>query len=107
MGSHAKQISEELDALRQNVSSLADELTGLLSDKGDEFAGDVKQRVQKIRDGFNETVSETAAKGRELTQKADINGLSESIENTVRERPFMMLALAAGIGAILASQLRR
>jgi|APFre7841882630_1041343.scaffolds.fasta_scaffold21699_3 hypothetical protein len=33
MASHSKQISQELEALRGNVSALADELTGLLSER--------------------------------------------------------------------------
>jgi ElaB/YqjD/DUF883 family membrane-anchored ribosome-binding protein len=107
MGSHEKQISEELDALRENVSALANELTGLLSDKGDEITGDVKMRVQRIRDDFNETISQTAAKGRELTQSANLEGLGETLENAIRERPFTMMAIAAGLGAVVASQLRR
>jgi ElaB/YqjD/DUF883 family membrane-anchored ribosome-binding protein len=107
MGSHAKQISEELDALRENVTALANELTGLLSDKGDEITSDVRTRVQQIRDNVNETISQTATKGREMTQAANIDGLSETLENAIRERPLMMMALAAGLGAIVASQLRR
>lgn len=107
MGSHAKQISEELESLRDNVNALADELTGLLSDKGDQLTGEVRQRVQQIRDGFNDTVAQTASKGRELAQTVNLEGWSETIENTVRERPFMMLAIAAGLGAVVANQLRR
>jgi ElaB/YqjD/DUF883 family membrane-anchored ribosome-binding protein len=107
MGSHKKEISQELAALRENVTALADELTGLLSETGDEVAGEIGQRMRRIRDGFNEALSRTTTTGRDLAQNMNVDGLSETLENSVKERPLMMLAIAAGIGAVVASQLRR
>jgi ElaB/YqjD/DUF883 family membrane-anchored ribosome-binding protein len=108
MGSkHRKEIAKDLESLRRDVSSLADQLTGLLSDKGDDIAGDVKQRVQRIRDDIEEGISQASAKGRELAREAHLEGLGKTIENSVRERPFTMLAIAAGLGAVVASLLRR
>ena len=89
------------------MSSLADQLTGLLSDKGDDIAGDVKQRVQRIRDDIEEGISQASAKGREPAREAHREGLGKTIENSVRESPFTMLAIAAGLGAVVASLLRR
>jgi hypothetical protein len=43
MGSYKKEIRNDLDTLRQDLSNLADHLTGFLSDRGDEVAGDTKQ----------------------------------------------------------------
>ena len=100
--SYKKEIRNDLDTLRQDVSSLADHLTGFLTDKGDEVAGSAKQSVQNIGDAL----SETAAKSRSLARDG-FDGFSEIIENSVRERPFTMLAIAAGLGAVVAAQLRR
>ncbi len=100
--SYKKELRNDLDALRQDVSSLADHLTGFLTDKGDEVAGSAKQSVQNIGDAL----SETAAKSRSLARDG-FDGFGEIIENSVRERPFTMLAIAAGLGAIVAAQLRR
>jgi hypothetical protein len=84
------------------MSNLADHLTGFLSDKGDEVAGDVKQSVQNI----GEAISQTAGKSRALAREG-LDGLGEMLENSVRERPFVMLMIAAGLGAFVATQLRR
>ena len=107
MGSKSgKEIAKDLDALRQDVSALADHLSGFLSDKGEEVTGDVKQGIQKIRENAGDVISQTADKSRALAREG-FDGLGQMIEDSVQERPFMMLAIAASLGAILASQLRR
>jgi ElaB/YqjD/DUF883 family membrane-anchored ribosome-binding protein len=107
MGSKSgKEIAKDLDTLRQDVSALADHLSGFLSDKGEEAMGDVKQGVQRIRENAADVISQTAGKSRALAREG-FDGLGQMIEDSVQERPFMMLAIAAGLGAIVASQLRR
>lgn len=108
MGSmYKKAFGSNLENLREDVSSLADELTNLLGDRSDVATSDVKQRVQRIRDDIEGVISDTSSKGRELMQQANLEGITESIENTIRERPFTMMAIAAGLGMVVASQLRR
>ncbi len=108
MGSmYKKAFGSNLENLREDVSSLADELTNLLGDRSDVATSDVKQRVQRIRDDIEGVISDTSSKGRELMQQANLDGITESIENTIRERPFTMMAIAAGLGMVVASQLRR
>ena len=107
MGSKSgKEIAKDLDTLRQDVSALADHLSGFLSDKGEEVTGDVKQGIQKIRENAGDVISQTTGKSRALAREG-FDGLGQMIEDSVQERPFMMLAIAAGLGAIVASQLRR
>jgi ElaB/YqjD/DUF883 family membrane-anchored ribosome-binding protein len=101
-----KELAKDLDTLRQDVSALADHLSGFLSDKGEEVAGDVKQGMQKIRENVGEVISQTASKSRALTRDG-FDGIGQMIEDSVQERPFMMLAIAAGLGAILAARLSR
>jgi ElaB/YqjD/DUF883 family membrane-anchored ribosome-binding protein len=101
-----KEIVKDLDTLRQDVSVLADHLSGFLSDKSEDVAGDMKQGVQKIRDNVGEAISQTASKSRALTRDG-FDGIGQMIEDSVQERPFMMLAIAAGLGAILAARLSR
>jgi len=107
MGSKSgKEIAKGLDTVRQDVSALADHLSGFLSDKGEEAMGDAKQGVQRIRENAGDVISQTAGKSRALAREG-FDGLGQMIEDSVQERPFMMLAIAAGLGAIVASQLRR
>ena len=101
-----KELTKDLDTLRQDVSVLADHLSGFLGDKSEEVAGDVKQGVQKIRDNVSEAISQTASKSRALTRDG-LDWFGQIIEDSVKERPFMMLAIAAGLGAILTARLSR
>jgi ElaB/YqjD/DUF883 family membrane-anchored ribosome-binding protein len=103
---YAKEITKDLETLRQDVSNLAGHLSGFLSDKGDEVAGDVKQGVQNIRDNIGEAMSQTTGKSRILIRDG-FDGLGQIVEESLHDRPFMTLAIAAGVGAILAAQLRR
>jgi ElaB/YqjD/DUF883 family membrane-anchored ribosome-binding protein len=101
-----KELAKDLDTLRQDVSALADHLSGFLSDKSEEVAGDVKQGAQKIRENAGEVISQTASKSRALARDG-FDGIGQMIEDSIQERPFMMLAIAAGVGAILAARLSR
>jgi ElaB/YqjD/DUF883 family membrane-anchored ribosome-binding protein len=101
-----KEIVKDLDTLRQDVSVLAEHLSGFLGDKSEEVAGDVKQGVQKIRENVGEAISQTAGRSRALARDG-FDGIGQMIEDSVQERPFLMLAIAAGLGAILAARLSR
>jgi ElaB/YqjD/DUF883 family membrane-anchored ribosome-binding protein len=101
-----KEITKDLDTLRQDVSALAEHLSGYLGDKSEEVTGDVKQGVQKISENVGAVISQTASKSRALTRDG-FDGIGQMIEDSVQERPFMMLAIAAGLGAILATRLSR
>jgi ElaB/YqjD/DUF883 family membrane-anchored ribosome-binding protein len=101
-----KEIVKDLDTLRQDVGVLAEHLSGFLSDKSEEVAGDMKQGVQKIRENVGDAISQTASKSRALTRDG-LDGIGQMIEDSVKERPLMMLAVAAGLGAILAARVSR
>jgi ElaB/YqjD/DUF883 family membrane-anchored ribosome-binding protein len=101
-----KEITKDLDTLRQDVSVLAEHLSGFLGDKSEEVTSDVKQGVQKIRENVGEAISQTASKSRALARDG-FDGFGQMIEDSIQERPFMMLAIAAGVGAILAARLSR
>jgi ElaB/YqjD/DUF883 family membrane-anchored ribosome-binding protein len=101
-----KELAKDLDTLRQDVSVLAEHLSGFLGDKSEEVTSDVKQGVQKIRENVGEAISQTASKSRALARDG-FDGFGQMIEDSIQERPFMMLAIAAGVGAILAARLSR
>ncbi len=102
MGSADKtDIGTTLEVLRSDVGDLAEELTSLLTEKSNGGSSDLKQRVQQIRDDMDVLFSEAS---RKLIEQARVEGLIDSIGSTVRERPFAMMAVAAGLGAVIASQ---
>ncbi|PWB82355.1 MAG: hypothetical protein C3F11_12435 [Methylocystaceae bacterium] len=108
MGSrHSGALQDDLQSLREDVSNLASQLTGLFSETSDEISGDVKKRIQKISDNIDDAISQAGAKGREVVRQTGLDGVGETIESSVREHPFTTLAIAVGVGALVGSQLRR
>ncbi len=108
MGSkHSSGLQDDLQNLRDDVSSLANRLTGLLSDTGEDIGDDVKKRIQKISENIDDAISQANSKGRDVVRRAGLDGVGETIESSVREHPFTTLAIAIGVGALVGSQLRR
>jgi ElaB/YqjD/DUF883 family membrane-anchored ribosome-binding protein len=107
--STVEDVQSDLYALREDVGKLAEQMTRLVSDKGDDVLSDVKQRVSQIRSSIDEAISEVGARGRAAVSEAkeSVDAVSETLEESVRERPFTMLALAVGIGIVLGSIWRR
>src|SRR5262249_16260559 len=75
------ELAKELDKLGQDVSVLAEHLSGFLGDKSEEVAGDVKQGVQKIRENVGEAISQTASKSRALARDG-FDGFGQMIEDS-------------------------
>ncbi|MGZ5895683.1 MAG: DUF883 family protein [Xanthobacteraceae bacterium] len=103
------EIQDDLYALREDIGHLADQVTELLSDKGDEVVSDVKQRVSQIRKSIDGAISEAGARGREAVGdvKDRADALGERVEESLREPPFTMLALAVGLGMFIGTTWRR
>ena len=92
----------DVQAGLEQVQRDIDNLTRTLARFGKERAGDLK--------------SKTAAKADELSQvsakaledlKASAGDLNKQIEARVHEKPMQSLAIAAGVGALIAMLLRR
>jgi ElaB/YqjD/DUF883 family membrane-anchored ribosome-binding protein len=107
MGSYSKAVKGDLETLRDDFGKLADTLTGAMSDKGGEISDDVKERIDSFRERLNGAMSQATEKGGQIVSAAQVGALRETIESSVREYPFTMLAVAAGLGAAVAAQLRR
>ena len=82
---------------------------GGISDKGDDVINDVKQRVDRLRENIDGALTDVGAKGRMALDNAkdNINDFSDTLEESIRERPFTVLAIALGLGVIVGSTLRR
>lgn len=100
-------LQDDLQNLREDVSSLASQLTGMFGDTSDQISSDMKARIQKISDDIDGAISQASSKGRDIVRQTGLDGVGETIENSVREHPFTTLAIAIGVGAIVGSQLRR
>jgi ElaB/YqjD/DUF883 family membrane-anchored ribosome-binding protein len=108
MGSrYGKGLQGDLQSLREDVNDLASQLTGLLGETSEDVSDDMKKRIQRISDDIDGAISQARAKGREVVRQAGLEGVGDTIENSVREHPFTTLAIAIGVGALVGSQLRR
>ena len=101
-----KDVIKDLDTLRQDVSVLAEHLSGVFGDKSEEVTDNVKQGVGKIRENVGDAISQASSKSRALAHDG-FDSIGQLIEDSVQERPFVMLAIAAGLGAVIATRLSR
>jgi ElaB/YqjD/DUF883 family membrane-anchored ribosome-binding protein len=99
-------IQSDLQGLRDDLSHLAEQVTELVSDSGSEALGDVKKRIQRIRDGLEDVVTEKSHEAAGAVLKMTDN-VGESIEEAIRTRPMTVLAVAIGVGFLFGSTWRR
>jgi ElaB/YqjD/DUF883 family membrane-anchored ribosome-binding protein len=103
------EIQNDLYSVREDVAKLADHMAELLNDKGDDVVQDMKQRVSRLRESIDATISEVGAGGRSVVRgaKDNLQDFTDTLEDSVRDRPFTMLALAIGLGVVVGTTLRR
>lgn len=100
-------LQDDLQKLQEDVSSLANQLTSLLTETGGDVGADMKKRMQRISDNIDQAISQAGSQGREIVRQTGLDGFGETIESSVREHPYTTLAIAVGVGALVGSQLRR
>jgi ElaB/YqjD/DUF883 family membrane-anchored ribosome-binding protein len=103
------EIQNDLYSVREDVAKLADHVTELLGDKSDDVIDEVKQRVSRLRENIDAAITEVGAGGRTAVRDArdGLRDIGETLEDSLRERPFTMLALAVGLGVVVGTTLRR
>jgi ElaB/YqjD/DUF883 family membrane-anchored ribosome-binding protein len=89
-------IQADLDALRKDVSKLANEIADIMSSKGNVAWGRAKANVEGI-------MSDATAKGQEAVDavKEVSDNMVGAIDESLKKRPYTTLALAVGIGFLL------
>lgn len=105
----AESIQNDLQAVRDDVTHLVQQVELLLSESGNDAVDEVKARLRRAKETVDHMIVDAGAKGREAaTAMRDIrDGLAEDVEESIREHPFASVALAVGVGFILSSTLRR
>ena len=99
-------VQQDLQALREDLGVLAEEVTGLMSSTGSQALDEVKDRISRIRSGLDDVMSDAGARGRDALRDASEN-LSAALEQQVNERPLATLAIALGLGFILGATWRK
>ena len=103
------EIRNDLYSVREDVAKLADDVTELLSGKSDDVVDDVKRRVIQLRENIDSAIAEVGAESRAAVQdaKGGLHDFGETLEDSLRQRPFTTLALAVALGVVLGTSLRR
>jgi ElaB/YqjD/DUF883 family membrane-anchored ribosome-binding protein len=91
----ADDIQADLNALREDVADLAKQLGLILSNKGN-------SAWHHAKSGVEDTISDLERRAREAG-----DDVSETITNAMHDKPFTMLAVAAGLGFIFGATWRR
>jgi ElaB/YqjD/DUF883 family membrane-anchored ribosome-binding protein len=99
-------VQHDLRALREDLSTLAQEVTNLMGSTGNQTLDDVKDRIRGIRSALDEVISEAGVRGRDTLRGVSEN-LIPTIEESIKERPLMTLALALGLGFFLGATWRK
>lgn len=95
-------IQADLQALREDVTRLASQITDILATKGNAAWARAKSNVEDV-------VSDVSAKGQEAIDAAQEVGdrVVDTIDESLRERPYTTLAVALGIGFLFGAMWRR
>lgn len=99
-------IRKDMQALRDDVTRLAEQVSALLTASGDEAMGEVKERLRRLRDNMGEAVTDAGGRGRDALMDVTDN-LGEAIEDAVQEHPLTTIALAVGLGFLFGTAWRR
>jgi ElaB/YqjD/DUF883 family membrane-anchored ribosome-binding protein len=102
-------IQSDLQVVRDDVAHLVQQVELLLTESGNDAVDEVKARLRRAKDTVDQMLAEAGAKGRDAaTAVRDMrDNLAEDVEESIREHPFMSVALAVGVGFLLSTTLRR
>ena len=98
----AKDIQEDLEALRDDVTKLTQQLGGILSTKGNQAWSRARSNVEGV-------ISDAQDKGMEAVDAVREVGdnVVDAIDESLKRRPYTTLALAVGIGFLFGATWRR
>jgi ElaB/YqjD/DUF883 family membrane-anchored ribosome-binding protein len=98
MANESEVLKKDIEELRASMEKLTKDVGALSRSLADELKARASRTAASARESAEAIAHEIGEKGREST---------ESIERTVRERPFQSLLVAFGAGLLLAQVLRK
>lgn len=94
----SEDIESQLEALRADISTLANSVSGL----GQSKVGDLKQRGEEVATKIAENSSAAAKR-----VKDDLDRIEKNVSTGVRAKPIRSIAIAAGLGLAVGYLIRR
>lgn len=98
----AKDIQEDLEALRDDVARLTQQLANVLAVKGNKAWRRAKSNVEGVISDAQDAGMEAVGAVREVGDH-----VVDAIDESIQKRPYTTLALAAGIGFLFGATWRR
>ncbi len=104
-----ERLQKDLDAVKNDISALADQISDVL----EAFKGDArkqaKQTYKQARANVDTVMSDVGKRGSEALDAAqDYAGtLEESLEDAITQRPLAAVGLAVGLGFLIGVTWRR
>jgi ElaB/YqjD/DUF883 family membrane-anchored ribosome-binding protein len=99
-------IQRDMQALRTDMTKLAGQMTEVLSNGGGEAIARLKERVGRMQEGLDETLSDVGERSREALGEVS-DRIGEALQDSVQEHPFTTIALAVGLGFLFGATWRR
>jgi ElaB/YqjD/DUF883 family membrane-anchored ribosome-binding protein len=95
-------VQADLQALRDDVARLAQEIADIFADEG-------AKAWRSARAGVDEAMADAEGRGRDAVDAVREVGdnMREAIDKSLQERPYATLALALGLGFLLGANWRR
>jgi ElaB/YqjD/DUF883 family membrane-anchored ribosome-binding protein len=101
-GEAAGDIQSDLQALRDDFAKLAEQVAGILTNRGN-------AAWERARGSVNDAMSDAQDKGREAVGAVrDVSdNFVDAIDESIKQRPYTTLALVAGLGFLFGATWRR
>jgi len=108
-GATSADVEKQLETIRNEISALTQQMTGLVNEAKDGTMAQVKSQVRSAKAQVDSAISGAQESGREAVdafrEVADTFG--DALEDSLRRRPYATLAVAAGIGFLFGAVWRR
>lgn len=95
-------IQNDLQALRDDLARLAEQVSGIMSSRG-------QAAWQRAKTSVDGVVSDAQAKGQEAvgTVREVSENFVDAVDESIRNRPYTTLAIAAAVGFLFGATWRR
>jgi ElaB/YqjD/DUF883 family membrane-anchored ribosome-binding protein len=101
-----KDIQRDLQAVRDDLARLAQQISALVAAGGSDAVGELKAQLNRVRDTLEDAMAR--AGGRSLDVVRDTTDtMLEALEASVRNRPVATLGIALGLGFLFGATWRR
>jgi ElaB/YqjD/DUF883 family membrane-anchored ribosome-binding protein len=104
--STVQDIQRDVQVLRDDFARLAGQVRELLSAGGGDAIAGIKDRVRRMQDGLDDTVSDMGERGREALTDVTEN-LGDALQESIEQHPLTTIALAVGLGFLFGTAWRR